>query len=265
MARLKPSLASYARVSYARELLGDVDGALAAMRLALGPARGQREPAAWVRVQLGKLHWGRGEIDDAGREFRLALEAFPGYVYALDGLAKVEAARGRRDRALSLARRAVESAPLPELVATYGDLLASWGRLAAAREQYAVVGAIERVLTANGVRTDLETAVFDADHGVRLRAALAKARAAHAERPSIVADEALGWTLARNGRCDEALRYSKRALRLGTQDALMFFRRGFAERCAGRPAEARRWFARALGLNPHFSLLWAPVARRALA
>ncbi|HEY6606208.1 MAG TPA: hypothetical protein VIZ44_07670, partial [Gaiellaceae bacterium] len=34
MASLKPSLASYARVSYARELLGDIDGAAAAMQLA---------------------------------------------------------------------------------------------------------------------------------------------------------------------------------------------------------------------------------------
>jgi hypothetical protein len=45
----------------------------------------------------------------------------------------------------------------------------------------------------------------------------------------------------------------------------MYFHRGYAERCAGRPDEARRWFARALELNPNFSLLWAPVVRRALA
>ena len=45
----------------------------------------------------------------------------------------------------------------------------------------------------------------------------------------------------------------------------MFFHRGYAERCAGRPEVARRWFVRALDLNPHFSLLWAPVARKAVA
>ena len=27
-------------------------------------------------------------------------------------------------------------------------------------------------------------------------------------------------------------------------------------------AQARLWFRRALHLNPHFSLLWAPIARR---
>jgi hypothetical protein len=34
------------------------------------------------------------------------------------------------------------------------------------------------------------------------------------------------------------------------------------ERCLGRDAEARRFFGRALELNPHFSLIWAPVAGR---
>jgi hypothetical protein len=58
------------------------------------------------------------------------------------------------------------------------------------------------------------------------------------------------------------LRFSERSLRLGTRDALLFFHRAMAERCLGRDAEARRWFRRALRLNPHFSLLWSPVARR---
>ena len=35
-----------------------------------------------------------------------------------------------------------------------------------------------------------------------------------------------------------------------------------ARNLLGRPGAARGWFRRALELNPHFSLLWAPVARR---
>jgi hypothetical protein len=34
------------------------------------------------------------------------------------------------------------------------------------------------------------------------------------------------------------------------------------ERCLGNTAAARSWFRRALELNPHFSILWAPVARK---
>ncbi len=265
MNRLKPNLAAYARISYARELLGDRSGAQQAMKLAVDSAGGQREPLAWAHVELGKLHWSYGQVRAAGREFRLALHAFPGYPYALSRMARVDQALGRRKRALAYAQRAVEIVPLPEFVTTLGDLYAAQGRRDLAREQYALMGAIERLLTANGVRTDLELALFNLDVGMRPRQALARARRARADRPSIFGDDVLAWALERNGRCTEALRSSKRSLRLGTEDALMFFHRGMIERCLGRQAEARRWFRRALRRNPHFSLIWAPVARRALA
>jgi len=121
---------------------------------------------------------------------------------------------------------------------------------------------IDRLLRANGVRTDLEIALFRADHGVALPWTLALARRAQQPRPSIDGDDVLAWTLERNGRCTDALHYSRLALRLGTQDALKFFHRGMIERCLGNRAAARRWFRRAVALNPHFSVLWSPVARR---
>jgi tetratricopeptide (TPR) repeat protein len=120
-------------------------------------------------------------------------------------------------------------------------------------------------LNANGVKTDLEIALFQVDHGIALPHALARARLAHAERPSIDGADVLAWALARNGRCAEALPYSQAALRLGTQDALKFFHRGMIERCLGHAPAARAWFRRALTLNPRFSLLWTPVARRLAA
>jgi len=112
------------------------------------------------------------------------------------------------------------------------------------------------------VNVDLETALFDVDHGVRLGQTVALARIARAERPSIDGDDVLAWALARNGRCAAALPYSQRALHLGTLDATKFFHRGMIERCLGRPRTARVWFRRALELNPHFSLIWGPLARR---
>ena len=119
-----------------------------------------------------------------------------------------------------------------------------------------------RLLAANGVETDLETALFDIDHGIDLGGSAALARRAEAERPSIDGDDVLAWALARNGSCSAALPWSQHALRLGTQDATKFFHRGMIERCLGNRTAARPWFDKALVLNPHFSILWAPVAQR---
>jgi tetratricopeptide (TPR) repeat protein len=263
MSRLRPSLSSYARVSYGRELLGDRQGAEQAMRLAVEAALNQGEPEAWTRIQLGKLYWSHGDLGAAAAQYRAALRAFPGAVGALDGLAQVEAARGHLWAAIALERRAVDAVPLPQYVAALGDLYGAAGHPALARRQYALIGAIDRLLQANGVRTDLEIALFQVDHDIRLPQALRRARAAQAERPSIDGDDVLAWALARNGHCGEALTWSKRALRLGTQDALKLFHCAEIERCLGR-ADARVWYRRALALNPHFSLLFSPRARAAL-
>jgi tetratricopeptide (TPR) repeat protein len=262
MVSIQPGLSSYSRVAHARYLLGDVPGALSAFRLALAASLGQGEAEAWTRVQLGLVEFSVGNLRAAGADDARALHAFPGYPLALDALARVRSAEGRTHAAIALEQQAVDRIPLPQYVSTLGDLLARSGRAAAARRQYATISVIERLLRANGVSTDLETALFDVDHAIHLRKSLALARVAQRERPSIDGDDVLGWALARNGRCGEALAYSRRALGLGTRDALKFFHRGMIERCLGRNAEARTWFRRALALNPQFSILWAPTARR---
>lgn len=264
MVRLKPSVGAYARVSYARELLGRPDDAVTAMRLALEAAADQPESTAWTHVQLGKLYWSIGRVGPAAREDRAALAAFPGYPYAYAALAQTEAARGHVRRAIALERRAVDVIPLPQFVSELGDLYRAAGRPSESRRQYALVRVIERLLVANGVRTDLETALFDADHRLHSAQLVALARRARAARPSIDGDDTLAWALARTGRCDEALPWSERALRLGTLDPLKLFHRGMIERCLGGTAAGDAFLRRALSLNPHFSTLWAPVARRAL-
>jgi Flp pilus assembly protein TadD len=107
--------------------------------------------------------------------------------------------------------------------------------------------------------------VYRADHGIATEQTVALARKARADRPSVYGDDALGWALARAGHCREAVQWSQRSLRLGTQDALLWFHRGYAAGCAGDTAGMRTWYGRALALNPHFSIRFAPLARKALS
>ena len=204
MVAVKPTLASYARIAYARELTGDRAGAISAMTLALDAAGGAPEPTAWTHVELAKLELGSGRVDRAARHVGAALTIFPGYVLALEQRARIEAARGKLDAAVATAARAATAVPLPQLVALHGDLLERQGRKAEARRQRAVVGAIDRLLETNGLSVDLESAVYRADHRIAPEATVRLARRAQADRPSIHGDDALGWALARAGRCDEA-------------------------------------------------------------
>jgi tetratricopeptide (TPR) repeat protein len=264
MARLRPDVSAYSRVAHARVLIGDVPGAFSAWRLALDASLGQGEAEAWTRVQISKTAFSVGRLGPALAQARAALRAFPGYAPAYDALAWAEYGQGRLHEAIAAEQAAVDRIPLPQYVSMLGDLQRAAGRTAEARKQYALIGVIQRLLVANGVQTDLETALFDVDHGIRLHASLALARRAQRERPSIDGDDVLAWALERTGNCREALGYSKLALRLGTLDALKLFHRGAIEQCLGHRTAARGWFRRALALNPRFSVLWAPVARREL-
>jgi tetratricopeptide (TPR) repeat protein len=264
MVSLRPGLASYARIAYARELVGDRQGAVAAMRLALEAAGGQPEPTAWALVELAKLERGLGRRLVAGRHARSALRVVPGYPAARVELARIDAARGRLERAIAEAKRTADALPTASAVGLLAELLDRAGRHGEAKRQRATVAVIDRLLEANGVRVDLESAVYRADHAIRPRETVELARRARAARPSIHGDDALGWALARAGRCGDALPFARRALRLRTKDPLLFFHRGYVEGCAGDRAAMRDWYRRALALDTEFSVRWAPVAAAAL-
>jgi tetratricopeptide (TPR) repeat protein len=264
MVALRPSLASYSRVSYARELLGDPKGAIGAMRLAAEAGAGTVEPLAWTLVELGNLYFDNGRLRAASRAYRDALAHFSGFVHAEAALGRVAAARGRYAEAIARYKRAVEVLPLPQYEGALGDVLQAAGKDAEARAAYGAVHAIQRLMAANGVRTELETALFDLDHDLDLPDALVRARLAYRDRKSIDAEDVLAWALYRNGRCSEARAHSRSALRLGTRDALKLFHRGMIERCLGHEDAASAFLRRALEVNPHFSVVYAPVARREL-
>ncbi|HEV2593375.1 MAG TPA: hypothetical protein VGU02_15940 [Gaiellaceae bacterium] len=263
MNAIKPDVASYARVSYARELLGDTRGAIRAMSLASSAAVGEREASAWTHVQLGLLYLNSGRASHAVAEMRDALALFPSYYFALDGMAQAETSLGNLRSAARLEAEAVAKVPLPQYVGLLGDLKQATGHTRAARREYALIPVIQKLLAANGVRNDLDIALFDVDHGIDLPRALQLARKGYTERPSILGDDVLSWALARNGECRAALPRSERALRLHTQDPVKLFHRGYIAACLG--GDARSYYARALALNPRFSLIWAPVARKGLA
>jgi len=263
MIDMRPNLASYARVSYYRELHGDLDGALQAMALAVSAGGQAPENVAYVQTLLGDLQASRGHRGAARRAYATALTQTPGYVPARVSLARLQAAAGQLHSAISGLQQVVEQRPLPEYVVALGEAQQAAGQSANARETFALVDAERRLLAANGINTDVEIALFEADHGDPRRAVALGRRAWHAA-PSVRSADAVGWALTRAGRPVQGLVWARRALALGWRDPIVLTRAGLSARAAGRPATARRYLRRALRANPRFSLIWAPRARRAL-
>jgi tetratricopeptide (TPR) repeat protein len=268
MVDLRPDLSSYARVSYARELYGDRAGAIAAMEQAAVAGAGRAENVAWTQAQLGNLHFDGGELDAAQAAYETALRTLPGYVYGLAGLGKVAAARGDFPTAITHYQDAIQTMPLPEFVIALGDILSVSGDSAGAEQQYALVEAMQELYRTNGVDTDLEMALFEADHAERVidfSAVVTHARDAYERRPSVKAADVLAWTLYQAGDLDGAWAASVEARRLGTQDALMRYHAGMIALARGDNATASTLLNEALAINPNFSVRYASQARGTLA
>ena len=261
MATLKPSIAAYARIAHARSLLGDREGARAAIELALDSAV-DGETRAWAYVELGRLDRAELRLVAAGEHFRRALAVSPGNPLALEAWGETEAARGNLRRAIALQRQAVERRFSPEFAAQLWDLNPVAGKRKEAARAYELVPRQEQRLAENGVDTDVDKAMFQLEHGIDLRGSLLLARRGYAKRPGTEASEVLSWALVRNGRCEEAVRYSNQALRF--PDGHRYFHRGMIERCLGRQPAAKQLFRKALATDPNFSPIWARFARAQL-
>ena len=131
----------------------------------------------------------------------------------------------------------VERLPLPEYAIALGETEQAAGRLAAAKRDYALVGAEVKLLHANGVNTDVDLALFEANHGSSARA-VSFGRRAWQQAPSVRSADAYAWALYRAGRIGPATRFSEQAMRLGSRDPSFLYHAGMIARA--RRAKPRR-------------------------
>ena len=222
MTALRPSAASYARVAYARELRGDMTGALAAMQMAASAtAPNDPEAQAWYAVQTGELYLKMHRWDDADREYRRAIFVFPDYPLAVVGQGKLQVARGDRDRALALYLEQLKRTPTLDLAARIGDLYAERGDAVQSEHYYQLA---EDLAGPGVAQTEANLALFLADHDRKLPAAVEIAETVAAARHDIFTEDALAWAYYKAGRFDEAYAASQRALRTGTRDDALLSR-----------------------------------------
>jgi tetratricopeptide (TPR) repeat protein len=216
MAAMRPTAAAYARVAYARELRGDLDGALQAMQMAAN-ATSSRDPEAqaWYASQRGDLYLRMGRLDDADREYRRASFIFPDYLLAMVGQGKVTAAKGDREGALTLYLRQLKRMPTLDLAARIGDLYAQQANSAQADYYYQLA---EDLAGPGMAQTEANLALFLAEHDRKLSDAVTIAETVGRARHDVFTDDALAWAYYKVGRVDEARQASQRALRIGTRD-----------------------------------------------
>ena len=247
---LRPGLPAYSRASYLRELHGDGDGAIAAMRRAADAEPHGRLGRAWALAELGHLYIGAAKPDTAAFLFQGILEERPSFAPAVVGLGRVALAKGdakaavrHLEEARSMGAGEAADEGLVEAYALLGmdaDAKAAEARVLAALHAAREMGEI----------VDMEEADWLLDTGERFDDALRMAKAQVERRPGhLHANETYAWALMHTGSAERAIPYIERAMRLGTGDGMVHYRAGRIYEAAGRAEQARAQYRAALDAN----------------
>ncbi|MDQ3040839.1 MAG: hypothetical protein M3R11_00480, partial [Acidobacteriota bacterium] len=146
-------------------------------------------------------------------------------------------------------------------IAALGDLYKLAGRETDAQKQYELVKQIGRLSELNGSLYNRQLALFYADHDIKIDEAHRLAAKEYVVRKDIYGADALAWTALKAGKLTEAQAAIKDALRLGTNDAKIFYHAAMIARASSNETAARDFLQRALKLNPQFDPLHSAIAQ----
>ncbi|MEZ4773063.1 MAG: tetratricopeptide repeat protein [Bacteroidia bacterium] len=119
MVSIRPDLRSYSRISYLREIHGQVEGAIEAMQMAVSAGYPGFEETTWCLLNLGHLYETYGDTMQARIQYETALAQRANYPFAIAALARLSKKQGDFEKAEKLLIQATQI--IPE-VSFYEDL-----------------------------------------------------------------------------------------------------------------------------------------------
>jgi tetratricopeptide (TPR) repeat protein len=234
------------------ELQGHPDSAYRLMNASLLAVVDRRdvpaEQKAWFWLRMGDLQFRRGRIGEAASDYRRGLAAHADDYRLLSAMAKLEGARHEWHKAIDYGERSVAVSFDPATLGVMSDAYAALGDSAKANE-YA--HAMEIAVSKQATAYHRAWSLFLLDHGRRVDEVLAKAREELKTRQDIYGYDVVAWALHASGRDREAREAMNHALKLDTQDAMLYYHAAVIDRALGKHDVAAKELEHARALNPY--------------
>jgi len=254
MQALKPSLESYSRASYLREIYGQYPSSIEAMKLAVDAGLQGSEPQCWSKNILGQLYETTGKLDEAEGQYAGILAMRPSYAFALGGMARVQKAHKEYDKALVTLNRAAEIMPEFSFHEEMAQIYALQGQKEKAQQKYAEVVKMLDEDAQSGHAVDLELCKLYTQSG-NLDLALAAGQKEYQKRPkNIDVNQALAWVYFQKKDLKKAQEMMQVAMRTGSKNPELLQQAGAIEIALGNANEGNKLLAMAKKTNPKFVL-----------
>ena|ERR1700741_213845 len=257
MVSVRPDIRSYARVSYLREIHGDMNGAIAAAKLAVSSGYPGLEQTEWTRTILAHLYENTGSLDSAEYQYKMALAERPDYAFAIAGLGRIAKAKGNLKEAIACYEKAkgmiTEYSFADELTDLYQlnnqkEKAERSGK--AVVEMLSPVSDVDESSSGHGHYADKELAyaylkLNDTEH------ALKHAMLEYERRPeNIDVCETVAWVNYKKGNFAEANKMINKALRTNCKNPSLLCHAGLIKLKAGEIAKGHQLIQLALEANP---------------
>ena len=207
---------------------------------------------AWFHMRRGDCLAGMGRAEEAEQAYHGALTLFPGDYRTLTALCRQSAGQGHWQKAIEWGQKAAAIVPADDTLALLYDAYIAIGNKTEAQNQLRILETIAHLSRLQGVIYDRQRALFYADHNRNLPEALALARKEMRLRHDIYAYDTLAWTCFKNNKTGEARAAADKAMRYGTQDALLFYHAGMIALAQGETVRGKSLLEQALHINPYF-------------
>ena len=264
MLDMRPDIASYSRGAHVLFLTGNIKKATLLMMNAIESGGPYIENTAWCRAELALMQFAEGSYLSASQVVAEGIGKAPDNFHLLAAMGKVKAGMKDFPAAIAAYEKARAIVPHHDVVVALGDIYSLQGEKAKANSNYDLVPEIHKRNRANGVAGNMPMVQFQTDHDINLVEALKMAETEYKTRPNVYMADTLAWCYYKNGRIKEALKYSLKAVRVKTPEALFLYHKGLIEAKSGEIANARTSLYQALSLSPNFHPLAAPGAVRAV-
>ena len=233
MMSIRPDLRSYSRISYLREIYGDVPGSRQSMKLAINAGAPYSEYKCWTIVTMGKLYEDNNMLDSAAAYYQFATEERENYPFGIAGLASVAAKRGDYAKADSLYAKALKVLPEISFSIARAKIYQKQGRTEEMNKMVAEIETMFKEDIASGHNMNLEYAQFLNDFRHDYTKALTLAKEEYKKRPNnIDVNRVLAFTYYAKGDYANASRHADIAMKTNKQDADLYCIAGLAKKDA---------------------------------
>ncbi|WP_229311746.1 tetratricopeptide repeat protein [Larkinella rosea] len=254
MQQLKPSLESYSRASYLREIYGNYPSSIEAMKLAVQAGLPGSEPYCWSKNILGHLYETTGQLDEAEKQYAGILSVRPSYAFALAGQARIQKARKEYAKALATLDKAAGIMPEFSFHEEMAEIFALQGDREKAQKKFAEVVTMLNEDARSGHTVDLELCKLYTKTG-QLDSAKVYGLKEFGKRPkNIDVNHALAWVYFNQNNLEKAQEHMQIALKTGSKNPELLQQAGAIEVALGHVESGNKLVAQARKINPNVVL-----------